>query len=164
MLVIGIDPGLTRLGYGAVSLVGGRLRQEASGTLATKPVGSDADRLAILFEKLTALLREHRPDSVAVERVFFNLNEKTAVPVMRASGVALLVAAQWGAPVAEYTPQQVKQAVVGTGSASKKQVRFMVERLLKLEAPLEDADAADALALAICHMNSHKLQALLEAK
>lgn len=164
MRVVGVDPGLTRLGFGVVDGVGGRLQSGSSGTIVTPPGAGDAERLLTLYRRLSEVFAEHRPDAIAVERVFFNLNAKTAVPVMRASGVALLAAAVSGAPVFEYTPLEVKQAVAGVGSAAKKQVRFMVERLLRLPAPLETEDAADALAVAICHINSHKIRALAEAR
>lgn len=159
MRVMGIDPGLTRLGFGLVESVSGRLIAEGSGTIETSTDLSTAQRLLQLFRALNEAIAEQRPGAIAVERVFFNLNERTAVPVMRASGVALLAAAMSGSEVHEYTPLEVKQAVTGTGTASKNQVRFMVQRLLALDR-LPDADAADALAIAICHIHSHKLKEL----
>lgn len=164
MRVMGIDPGLSRLGFGVVDERGGQLDSPAGGTIVTPPSAATAERLLQLFDRLTELFELYRPKMVAVESVFFNLNEKTAVPVMRASGVALLAAAKWGAEVFEYAPLEVKQAVVGTGSATKDQVRYMVQRLLKMARPPGGADAADALAVAICHINSHKMRALAEAR
>lgn len=162
--VLGIDPGLTRLGFGVVESVRGDLRAVTGGTITTSVSEADAERLLVLFERLSEVVEVNAPDAIAVERVFFNLNEKTAVPVMRASGVALLAAARSGAAVHEYTPLEVKQAVAGVGSATKKQVRFMVERLLRLAEPLEEPDASDALAIAICHLNSYKIREATAAR
>lgn len=160
MRVMGIDPGLTRLGFGLVEAEKGNLSRGASGTIRTPAGPGDAERLLTLFDRLAQLIEDYRPEEIAIERVFLNLNERTAVPVMRASGVALLAAAKWGAPVYEYSPLEVKQAVAGVGSATKDQVRFMVQRILGLEELPKDADAADALALAITHIHSRKMRAL----
>lgn len=109
------------------------------------------------------MIAEHGPEAVAIERLFVTRNQRTAIRVGQASGVALLAAAEAGLPVTEYGPLQVKQAVVGTGGATKDQVSFMVRRLLGLSEKPETADAADALALAICHLHSYKLVARAEA-
>src|SRR5206468_8086760 len=111
-----------------------------------------ADQLAALRSRLAAVVAERSPESVAVERLFVTRNQRTAIRVGQASGIALLVAAEAGLPVVEYGPLQVKQAVVGTGSATKDQVAFMVRRILALTERPDTADAADALALAICHL------------
>ena len=122
--------------------------------------GTGSARLDVVFEALSALIERWRPDAVAVERIFYKMNARTLVPVAQASGVALLVAARAGTDVYEYAPLEVKLAVVGTGSASKDQMRFMVARLLSGSFRTETPDAADALAVAICHIHSRKVRAL----
>ena len=161
---MGIDPGLTRLGYGVVEKERGRLKAVAEGTIVTPAGGSTSDRLLDLFDTLTETIVEHSPSAVCVERLFFNLNAKTAVPVIQASGVAFVAAARAGAEVHEYTPLEVKSAVVGNGNATKDQVRYMVERLLSMKRSPSGADAADALALAVCHINSTALKNAAEAR
>lgn len=158
--VLGIDPGLTRLGYGVVEEAGGTLAELAAGTFESSPEAATAGRLLLVFERLTGLLAQWEPDAVAVERVFFKVNARTAVPAMQAAGVALLAAAHSGADVQEYTPLEVKQAVAGTGTASKEQVRFMVERLVGSRRPGRGPDTTDALAVAICHLHSRRIRAL----
>ena len=156
MFVLGIDPGLTRCGYGAVlrertARQGGGLRAVAAGVLTTPPDAPLPARLAELQVGIRRLLAELRPDAVAVERVFFQSNVRTAMSVGQASGVALAEAWAAGCAVAEYTPSQVKSAVTGNGSADKGQVQRMVQAILGLADLPAPADAADALALAICH-------------
>jgi len=160
--VMGIDPGLTRLGFGVVEGRGSKLSAVASGTIVTPAGGGTAERLVSLFEQLGEAIREHRPEAAAVERIFFNLNARTAVPAIQSSGVALVAAASEGVAVTEYTPLEVKTAVTGTGTASKDQVGYMVQKLLRLKAQ-EGADASDALALAICHLHSSKLRSMVES-
>jgi crossover junction endodeoxyribonuclease RuvC len=160
--VLGVDPGLTRAGYAVVDEAGGKLRALEHGTIRAEG-DVVAEQLAALRRKLAAVIEERSPDSVAVERLFVTRNQRTAIRVGQASGIALLVAAEAGLPVVEYGPLQVKQAVVGTGSATKEQVTFMVARLLALTERPDTADAADALALAICHLHSYKLIARAEA-
>jgi crossover junction endodeoxyribonuclease RuvC len=152
MFVLGIDPGLTRCGYGAVAAgSGGELRAVAAGVLTTAPSAPLPERLAELQGGLRALLHELGPQAVAVERVFFSANVRTAMAVGQASGLALAEAATAGCDVAQYTPNEVKVAVTGAGNAPKEQVIRMVQSLLSLAAPPRPADAADALALAVCH-------------
>jgi crossover junction endodeoxyribonuclease RuvC len=158
--VLGVDPGLTRMGFGVVDEKAGRLVELAAGTLQSPADGPTPSRLAGLFDRLTELLAGWRPDSVAVERVFFKVNARTAVPAMQAAGVALLAAARSGADVREYTPLEVKMGVVGTGTASKDQVRFMVERLLGSPGSRRGPDTTDALAVAICHLHGRRIRAL----
>jgi crossover junction endodeoxyribonuclease RuvC len=158
--VLGIDPGLTRLGYGVVEEAGGMLAELAAGTFESSPEAATAGRLLLVFERLSGLLAHWKPDAVAVERVFFKLNARTAVPAMQAAGVALLASARSGADVQEYTPLEVKQAVAGTGTASKEQVRFMVERLVGSRRSERGPDTTDALAVAICHLHSRRIRAL----
>jgi crossover junction endodeoxyribonuclease RuvC len=158
--VLGIDPGLTRMGVGVVEESAGQLWALDSGTIKTSPREETADRLKVLFLALTELLRHWQPQAVATERLFFKLNAQTAVPAMQASGVALLAAAMGGVQVHEYTPAEVKQAVVGYGDASKNQIRFMVERILGPEAVPDSPDAADGLAVAITHLSSRRMASL----
>lgn len=154
MLVLGLDPGTAITGYGLVRRTGNHLAGVAFGTLRTPADEQLSFRLRHIYRELRALLEEYRPDAVAVEQLFFSKNARTAMAVGHARGVALLAAAESGLPVAEYTPLQVKQAVVGYGRAEKRQVQEMVRVLLSFrEAPRPD-DAADALAVAICHAHS----------
>lgn len=159
---MGIDPGLTRMGYGIVDGSGSRLSWLSSGVLATPREGRTAQRLARLFDDLSALISDFRPEVIAVERVFFKLNARTAVPVIQASGVALVAAARSGVSVYEYSPAEVKDAVVGVGSATKDQVRFMVGRILSIPDAPVSPDAADALGLAICHLHSRRMREVAE--
>jgi len=151
--VLGIDPGLSRCGYGAVHPDGGQPRAVAFGILST-PLGDPLpDRLAALEADLTALVAEVGPRAMAVERVLFQANVRTAISVGQASGIALAVASRAGIPVTHYSPNEVKLAVTGFGAAAKAQVQVMVQRLLGL-ATAPPPDAADALALAMCHGSS----------
>ena len=154
MFVLGIDPGLSVTGYGVIASRGERLQAVAAGALRTSPGSPDAVRLAELFADLEKLLAEYRPAEVAVEQVFVNRNLQTATAVGRASGVILLAVARAGIPVFEYTPSAVKLAVTGSGDAAKDRVQALVARRLGLGAAPEPADAADALAIALCHLQS----------
>ncbi len=150
-LVLGIDPGLSRCGYGAVR-AGGRSPVAAAYGVIRTPAGMDlAERLAMLEAELEQLVGELRPAAMAVERVLFQTNVRTAMSVGQASGLALAVAARAGVPVVHYSPNEVKLAVTGYGGADKNQVQHMVTRLLGLDEPPRPPDAADALALALCH-------------
>ena len=151
MFVLGIDPGLTRCGYGAVRRDGATLRAAAAGVLSTSPGDALPARLAELQRGLRGLIAELAPEVVAVERVFFQVNARTAMSVGQASGLALAEAAAAGCEVAEYTANEVKQAVTGYGGAPKEQVQRMVQAQLALAARPRPPDAADALALALCH-------------
>ena len=153
MRVLGVDPGLTRCGVGVVEGVPGRpCTLVAYYVVYSEPDDELAYRLLHLDTSLTALIAEHQPDSVAVERVFSQHNTQTVIGTAQASGVAVLAGARAGLGVTTYTPSEVKAAVTGSGTAGKAQVTGMVTRLLKLDAPPKPADAADALALAICHI------------
>jgi crossover junction endodeoxyribonuclease RuvC len=151
--VLGVDPGLTRCGIGVVEGVPGRPPRLVGVTVITTPATEDvARRLVAIEAAIGAWLDREQPDAVAVERVFSQHNVRTVMGTAQASAVALLAAAQRGLPVALHTPSEVKAAVTGNGRADKAQVGAMVGRLLKLSAPPRPADAADALALAICHL------------
>ncbi len=152
MRVLGVDPGLSRCGVGVVQSERSRQSMVLAGVIRTPAHTPTPARLATLYDELSALLARHRPDAVAVERVFFNANVATAMSVGQAAGMALLSAAQAGVPVTEYTPTQVKSTITGTGDAPKEQVGFMVQALLRLDDVPRPADAADALALALCHL------------
>jgi crossover junction endodeoxyribonuclease RuvC len=163
MFVLGIDPGLSRCGYGCVEARGQKGKAVAVGVLRTPPTEPLPQRLARLDDDLRALLDDLRPDVVAVERLFFQVNARTAMAVGQASGLVLAAAAQAGAEVAQYTPNEVKQAVAGYGAAPKEQVQRMVQALLGLSALPRPADAADALALALCHIATAPLRARIGA-
>jgi crossover junction endodeoxyribonuclease RuvC len=152
MRVLGVDPGLGRCGWAVLERRGGRVAAAGYGTIHTD--GEQvAPRLAALAAGLRQVLATHRPEALAIERVFFNANVRTAMTVGQASGVVLLLAAEHRLEVSAYTPPQVKQAVTGSGSAPKEQVGYMVKALLGLAAVPTPADTADALAVALCHLN-----------
>lgn len=150
---LGIDPGTARLGYAVVESRAGALTLVACGCITTPPSMSMPDRLKRIYDEATAIVAEHEPREMAIEELFFSKNVTTAVAVGQARGVALLVAAQHGIPVSEYKPMQVKQAVHGYGLATKPQVGEMVRVLLRLATVPTPDDAADAAAIAICHLN-----------
>lgn len=153
MRVLGVDPGLTRCGLGVVESDGGRsVRMVAVGVVRT-PVGDEPqERLLTLQTEIDAWLAEHRPDAVAVERVFAKANIKGIMGTAQASAVPMLAAARLGLPLALHTPTEVKAAVTGNGRADKAQVTLMITRILGLATAPKPADAADALALAVCHL------------
>ena len=153
MRVLGVDPGLTRCGVGVVDGEPGRpLRMVGVGVVRTPADAEIGPRLLLIEQGLELWLDEHRPDMVAVERVFAQHNVRTVMGTAQASAVAMLCATRRGIPVTLHTPSEVKAAVTGSGRADKAQVTSMVTRLLRLDAPPKPADAADALALAICHI------------
>lgn len=163
MRVLGIDPGFATTGYGVVERVAGSLRPVTFGAVRTSPALPQAGRLASLRRALLEVVESSAPDVVAIERLFFNANVRTAMSVGQASGVALATAAEAGLEVADYTPPEVKQSVVGVGNAAKHQVQAMVAALLKLPAVPTPPDAADACALAICHLNRNGLSRAIAA-
>ncbi len=155
MRIIGLDPGLRRTGWGVIEAEGNQLRHLAHGRVAVGPDQSLAARLCELFEALGEVIAEHRPGEAAVEETFVNKNPASTLKLGQARGAVLLAAATAGLPVAEYTPNLIKKSIVGTGHAEKRQVQAMVTILLpgvtRADAAALDADAADALAVAICH-------------
>lgn len=163
MRVFGIDCGTEVTGYGVVepdeNARQPRLVCKALGAIRLKKTKSTPERLEQVFRELTAELERWQPDVVAIEEVFYSVNAKSALKLGQVRGVALLAAASKGLPVAEYAPLKIKSSVVGYGLAAKQQVQFMVARLLDLEQLPEPADAADALAIAICHI--HCAQSLI---
>jgi crossover junction endodeoxyribonuclease RuvC len=150
--VLGIDPGLSRCGYGVVEQRAAGTRAVAVGVLRTEPARPTPQRLAEIQVDLRELLREHQPHVVAIERVLFQVNVRTAIPVAQAAGIAMAEAVAAGCEVVEYSPNQVKQAVAGAGGASKDQMERMVQTLLRIDQPLRPVDAADAVAVALCHL------------
>lgn len=154
MTVLGIDPGIATVGFGIVRSVGGRPEHIRHGAICT-PAGMPLhERLLMLHEDLNELIQSFRPQAMAVEELFFGNNVTTGIHVSHGRGVILLAAASHGLPVSEYKPAQVKQAVVGYGKADKRQVMEMVKSLLHLKTLPRPDDAADALAVAICHVHS----------
>jgi crossover junction endodeoxyribonuclease RuvC len=153
MIVLGIDPGTANTGYGVVCDGRGRLAALDGGVIETRAGVAAERRLATIHERVAALIEEHRPDAVALEDLYFGANARSAFAVGQARGVVMLAAGQAGIACASYTPQQVKAAVCGQGRADKDQVGRMVQALLALTAPPTPDHAADALAVAICHVN-----------
>ena len=150
MILIGLDPGLQTTGWGVIVAEGNRLRHVANGRVTSKPADPLAKRLVVLHDGLAAVIARHAPQTAAVEETFVNTNPQSTLKLGQARGVVILVAALAGLEVAEYATRFVKKAIVGTGAADKAQVRAMVERLLP-GCVVDGEDAADALAVAICH-------------
>jgi len=163
MIVLGIDPGTANTGYGVVERRAGRLLARDGGVVETRAGLPLERRLAAIHARIAALIDEHDPVAVAVEELYFGANARSALAVGQARGVVLLAAGQAGLPCSSYTPQQVKGAVCGSGRAEKAQVQQMVQRLLALPAPPQPDHAADALAVAICHVNRAPLAAAVPA-
>ena len=161
MIILGIDPGYAIVGFGIIKYENNRLSVLDFGAITT-PAGMEfTERLKSVYEDLSYLFEKYKPDAMAVEKLFFNTNQKTAIDVAQARGVILLAAKMYGAECFEYTPLQVKQSVVGYGRAEKKQVQEMTRQLLGLSAVPKPDDTADALAMAICHAHcsgSHYLR------
>lgn len=154
MRVFGIDPGSERTGYGCVDTDGARHRLVVCGAVTLPSGATFPERLRLIHEGLTGLLADCRPDLVAIENLFHSVNVRSALKLGHARGVAVLAAVQAGVQVVEYTPAEIKRAVVGYGRAEKKQVQDMVRLLLSLDTAPTPHDAADALAVAICHVHS----------
>lgn len=150
MIILGIDPGIAIVGYGIIEYTKGRFRVIDYGAITTPAHTPPEDRLATVYEDIGTLIRTYKPEEMAIEELFFNNNQKTAILVAEARGVILLAARQYGLRVNEYTPLQVKQAVVGYGRAEKSQVQQMITSILGLKKVPKPDDTADALALAVC--------------
>ena len=157
--ILGLDPGLRRTGWGVITIEGARLAHVAHGVIAPKESLPFSERLLVLFEAISALVAEHRPDEAAVEETFMNNNAASALKLGHARAMALVAPARAGLPVAEYAATVVKKAVVGTGGADKDQVAFMIARLLPAAGGVT-ADAADALAVAIAHAHARTARSL----
>lgn len=152
-IVLGIDPGLSRCGYCVIEAEGRQRAVRALGVIHTEVSSPLPNRLMALQDELSTLMADFRPGVIAMERVLFSVNVRTAMYVGQASGLVLVEAARLGADVAEYSPNQVKMAVTGYGAATKQQVQVMVQSMLKLTRVPEPADAADAAAVALCHLS-----------
>ncbi|MBE6966477.1 MAG: crossover junction endodeoxyribonuclease RuvC [Oscillospiraceae bacterium] len=152
MIILGIDPGYAIVGYGVIDTDG--MRPISYGAIRTEAGIPIEDRLSEIYDNMTELLRTFRPDHVAIEKLYFNTNEKTAINVSQARGVIVLACVKCGVKVHEYTPLQVKMSVVGYGRAEKGQIMDMTKRLLGLKKTPRPDDAADALAIALCHANT----------
>lgn len=164
MLVLGVDPGSAITGFGLIREAGSRLEAVEYGCIRTSPAKPIELRLKAIYNELGDIIERHRPDFFAVEELFFNKNVRTALTVGQARGVIILAGAKNGLPLHEYTPLQVKQAVVGYGRADKNQIQFMVKTILNLpEIPKPD-DVADALAVAICHTHFYKSARIINNK
>ena len=159
MIVLGIDPGFDRAGFGIVEDIKGKQKLIAAGCMTTKRSESDGERLLELYKQFSQLLSSHSIDSLALESLFFTTNAKTVIGVGQARGVILLAAAQKSIPVVTYAPLQVKLAVTGYGKAEKQQVQQMVKSILRLPSVPKPDDAADAVAIALTHCFSYKLGA-----
>ena len=151
MIILGIDPGLAIVGWGVIDFSGNKFRTLDYGAIQTPAGMPTEERLVAIYDELSAIISRYKPTAMAVEELFWNTNQTTGIRVSQARGVILLCAAQNKIDIAEYTPLQVKQAVVGYGRADKKQVIAMVTTLLNLSKPPKPDDTADALAIAICH-------------
>ncbi|MCI8331738.1 MAG: crossover junction endodeoxyribonuclease RuvC [Clostridiales bacterium] len=154
MIILGIDPGFAIVGYGVIEYKAGRFRTLGYGAVTTPAHIEMPKRLQMIYDELTAIMAKYRPDDVAIEELFFHSNHTTAIAVAEARGIILLTAQQAGVRIFEYTPLQVKQAVVGYGRAEKKQVIAMTNQLLSLEKGPKLDDTADALAIAVCHAHT----------
>ncbi|MFH0852224.1 MAG: crossover junction endodeoxyribonuclease RuvC [bacterium] len=156
MVILGIDPGTARLGYGLIKIEKNESRLIAFGCLETDKGQNPDQRLKIIYDGLIDIIKKHKPDCLAIEQIFFFKNSKTVIAVSQARGVAILAAANLKLPVCEFTPLQVKQAITGYGRAEKQQVQKMVKALLCLKEIPKPDDAADALAVAICAAHTKK--------
>jgi crossover junction endodeoxyribonuclease RuvC len=160
---MGIDPGLSRCGYGVVTRRKGSLAAVAGGVISTAPSVPLPERLSCLADELEALVGEYRPRTVVIERVFFQVNARTAMATGQAAGVALVAAGRAGCEVAQYTSNEVKEALVGYGGATKDQMQRMVAAVLDLPEPPRPPDVADALGLAACHLATEPLRRAVAA-
>ena len=163
MLVMGIDPGLSRCGYGVVRQKGRATEAVAAGIIRTDKDDPVPQRLYELHGELAELMEAYHPDAVAIEQVLFQVNVRTAMGVGQASGVAMIAGVGAGAKVFEYSPTQIKKAVTGWGGADKEQMGRMVQTLLSLPQPLKPVDAADAMAVALCHLAHSPAQPQIQA-
>lgn len=157
MLALGIDPGTAICGYGLVEMKGSVLRSVFSGAVLTNKDRAPEIRLKQIHDDIAEIIRHFHPEFMSIEKLYFNRNVNTAIPVAQVRGVVLLAAAEAGIPIMEYTPMQIKKAVTGTGAAGKKQVTYMVQHLLGIRAPITPDDTADALAAAICGLNQARI-------
>jgi crossover junction endodeoxyribonuclease RuvC len=163
VFVLGIDPGLSRCGYAVLDTRRSPARAVALGVLRTPPERPVPDRLHAIQRDVRDLLEEFRPDAVAVERILFSVNVRTAIGVAQCAGIVMAEAVAAGADVTEYSPNEIKQAVTGDGAADKTQIETMVQRLLQIDRPIRPVDAADAAAIALCHAARAPMRARIAA-
>jgi crossover junction endodeoxyribonuclease RuvC len=163
MRILGIDPGLANTGYGVIEYDGQGSKMLTSGCIITTPEQPLSQRLQQIYDELVLVIDKYRPEFASLEKLFFSVNVKSAMAVGEGRGVAILATAKANIPLAEYTPQQIKQAVTGHGGARKGQIERMVKVLLNLEQLPDTNHAADALAVAICHAHSHRYAQLVTA-
>ena len=161
--ILGLDPGLSAMGWGVIDVTGSRLAHVAHGVIATRPAIGLGARLMELHRVLGEVIATHAPAAIAVEQAFVARDPQAALKIGHARAVALLAAAQAGLEIAEYAPNHIKKCVVGAGHAGKEQVQFMVKTLLDLQKVPHPADAADALAAAICHIHASRLREILKS-
>lgn len=161
MCILGIDPGTATTGYGVIKETRTGVESLEYGIISTSPEESMEKRLLKIYREIKKLLILHRPDSCAVEKLFFRRNVTTAISVGQARGVVLLALAEENVSLAEYTPNEIKQAVAGYGAAGKRQIQIMVQNILNLKEMPKPDDAADALAIAICHLHSGRILDLI---
>lgn len=157
MIILGVDPGTAITGYGVIEHSGNRFSLLEYGIVSSSKDMAVAERLQVIFDGINRIIEKYKPEHFVIEELFFNKNTKTALAVGQARGVIILAACLNGLPIFEYTPLQVKQAVVGYGRAEKQQVQFMVKAIMNLSEIPKPDDAADALAIGICHANSFRI-------
>ncbi len=158
MIILGIDPGIAIVGYGLIKMDGNKLTMLEYGCINTSSKSDTPTRLKVIYDEISDIIKEYNPSELAIEELFFNKNVKTAITVGQARGVEILAAANNGLEIYEYTPLQIKQAVVGYGRAEKHQIQEVVKMILNLNQIPKPDDAADALAVAICHSFAHKFK------
>jgi len=156
MIVIGIDPGLATVGFGVIRTENRNITPISYGCIKTSPDKQTPQRLLDIFNEITSLFEKYKPEVIAVETLFFSKNVTNGLSISEARGVIFLAAAQHSIPIFEYTPNQVKQAITGSGKADKKQMQEMIKRLLDLDEIPKSDDAADGLSIALCHINWQK--------
>jgi len=164
MIILGIDPGIAIMGYSILECKGNKFNAIDYGCIRTDSKLLFPDRIKIIYDSLTEIIKKYNPDDLAIEELFFNKNVKTAIKVGQARGVEILAAVNQGLDIYEYTPLQIKQAVVGYGRADKNQVQEMVKILLNLKEKPKPDDVADALAVSICHGSSIKFKEMFRMK
>ncbi|MDD6763359.1 MAG: crossover junction endodeoxyribonuclease RuvC [Clostridiales bacterium] len=162
MIIIGVDPGYAIVGIGVLEYKGNKFRLLEYGAITTPAGMPTVDRLKKIYDEMTLLIDKYKPDAVAIEELFFNSNQKTAINVAQARGVILVAVRNKNVPIYEYTPLQVKQSVTGYGRADKQQIQNMIKLLLNLNVIPKPDDAADGLALAICHAHSNKMNKMFD--
>ena len=157
MRILGIDPGFALVGFGVVDELNGRLSAVDYGVISTPKEDKFAVRLQTIYDSMTALIKKYQPDAISIEELFFFRNQTTVIPVAEARGIIVLCGKQNNVPMYEYTPLQIKQALTGNGRAEKKQIQFMVKNILGLEKVPKPDDAADAVAVAITHLQTNNV-------